>query len=65
MAKQDRREIGGAAVETITFRVHSRAAYCRCHSRRGSTESTSSSPHGAAERGSAPRGERGNGQGRS
>eukprot|EP00965_Chrysotila_dentata_P044472 1478536-Pleurochrysis_carterae.AAC.1 len=63
MAKQDRRETGGAAVETITFHVHSCAADCRGHSRRESTESTSSSSHGSAERGSAPRGERGNGQG--
>eukprot|EP00965_Chrysotila_dentata_P172161 5681055-Pleurochrysis_carterae.AAC.1 len=63
MAKQDRRETGGATVETITLHVHPRAADRRSHSRRGSTESTSSPPHRAAERGSAPRGERGDGQG--
>eukprot|EP00965_Chrysotila_dentata_P088826 2933088-Pleurochrysis_carterae.AAC.1 len=63
MAKQDRREIGGAAVETIAFHVHPIASDRRCHSRRGSTKSTSSPSHGAAERGSALRRERGCGQG--
>eukprot|EP00965_Chrysotila_dentata_P141456 4675431-Pleurochrysis_carterae.AAC.1 len=63
MAKQDRREAGRAAVEAITFHVHPRVTNCRCRSRCGSTESTSSSPHVAVERRSAPRGERRNGQG--
>eukprot|EP00965_Chrysotila_dentata_P041961 1392006-Pleurochrysis_carterae.AAC.1 len=64
MAKQDRREAGGAAVETINLHVHPRAADCSRHSRCESTKPTFSSSHGAAERRSAPRGERRNGQGR-
>eukprot|EP00965_Chrysotila_dentata_P182571 6028155-Pleurochrysis_carterae.AAC.1 len=63
MAKQDRRETGGAAMETITFHVHSRAADRRRHSRRGGTEPTSPPPHGAVERARAPRSERRDGQG--